>query len=80
MSVSFSISEEELISVGKGFLIAEGGALFVTATTWLASGTFDLHALLVLEGAALASTGINFFRKYIPATDTVDVPPTPPTP
>lgn len=68
MSTSFSISQAEIMSVLKGFLIAEGGALLVTASTWLGTGTFDLHALLVLEGAAIASTAINFVRKYFPNT------------
>lgn len=68
MSQSFSISTPELISVGKGFLIAEAGALLATLAVWVTSGNLDLRGLLLLEAAAGMSTAVNFFRKYFPST------------
>jgi hypothetical protein len=68
MSQPFSISWPELISVAKGFAIAEAGAVIFTAGAWITTGGFDFHVFLALEGAAIASTATNFFRKYIPAT------------
>ena len=81
MSTSFSISDADIMSVLKGFLIAEGGALLVTAATWLGTGgTLDLHQLLILESAALSSTAINFVRKYVPDSSTPTTPTTPASP
>jgi len=68
MSPAFSITKEQVLSVVKGFVIAEAGAVLAVAATWLASGTvLDFHVLLALEGAAIGSTAVNFFRKFLPS-------------
>ena len=68
MSPSFSISSAEIISVLKGFGIAEAGAILATASVWVLSGNLDIHVFLIAEGTAISSTAVNFFRKFLPST------------
>jgi hypothetical protein len=74
MDTTFSISKAQLLSVLKGFLIAEVGSVLTTATAWLATGTFDWHVFLLAESTAVFSTAANFARKYIPANVEVTNP------
>lgn len=66
-STSFSISNAQIISVLKGFAIAELGAILATASISIMAGNFDLHSFLLLEGGAISSTAVNFLRKYLPS-------------
>jgi hypothetical protein len=68
-SNALSISSTEIMSVIKGFVIAEAGAVLFTAAAWVTTGGFDWHVFLSLEGAAIGSTAVNFFRKYLPNTN-----------
>lgn len=57
--------KQDLLSLGKGLLIAEGAAILTTAALWLQAGKLDLHSLLVLEAGAVVSTLINSVRKSV---------------
>jgi len=51
--------------IGKGFLIAVGGTILLTASNWLTTGNFDWQLLWTLECGAVSSTVINFFYKFL---------------
>lgn len=65
-SPSFSISQAEILSVLRGFGIAELGAVLAVASVTVASGNFDLHVFLIAEAGVISSTAVNFLRKYLP--------------
>lgn len=59
------LGRQDVISIGKGLLIAEIGSLLSTALIWLQSGKLDFHVLLLMEITVIGSTFVNFIRKLI---------------
>jgi hypothetical protein len=64
-----SLNKTDLISIGKGLLIAELGAILTVAASWVALGTFDWKVLLALEAGAIGSTFVNFLRKWLSSSN-----------
>ena len=59
------LGRQDIISILKGFLIAEVGAMLATATLWFQLGKFDFHILLAMETGTVASVFVNFVRKLV---------------
>ena len=72
-SPEFNISKAELAAVGRGLLVATGGAVLTYLTAWLTSTNFTITIdgnILNLTPLVVAgwSVVVNFMRKYIPET------------
>lgn len=66
MSNSFSISKAELISVGKGLLIAIAGAALTYLTQYVSHANFGIYTPIIVAGWSVV---VNFARKYVPNTN-----------
>lgn len=62
MQKSFSFDKETLIKIGKGLLIAVGGAVITYATEYFSSTDFGVYTPLVV---AVSSIIINTIKEYI---------------
>lgn len=78
-STSFSLSVDELKSVGRGLLIALGGTTLTYLSAWIGNTDFTVHINCTLDQVcqtlnltpvvvAAWSVVVNFARKWIPDT------------
>jgi hypothetical protein len=61
----FTLGSIDIKKIGKGFLIAEGGAILAVLSAWIAAGTFNWNTLLLLEEGAVLSTLVNTAQKIL---------------
>jgi hypothetical protein len=70
-SPEFSITKAELAAVGRGLLVAVGGAVLTYLTVWITGTSFNVTIdgnVINLTPFVVAawSVVVNFARKYIP--------------
>ena len=58
-------TKENLISIGKGILIALSGSVLATVGDWLIQGTFDIRVLKISLAAACGAVLVNTVRKFL---------------
>ena len=68
----FSLNGVDLLKMGKGLLIAAGGAALTYVSEWASGADFGILAPLITAGLAVV---INAFRKWV--TDGSEPEPTP---